>query len=80
MNSGTQEGEECARRKGPLVQPLHSHVPKFSISLFLLKPATETMIMITQAAGLSLRAGGQGFSPATKRVAPGYFYWKIEEK
>ena len=24
--------------------------------------------------GLSLRAGGRGFSPATKRVAPGYFY------
>ena len=30
--------------------------------------------------GLSLRAGGRGFSPATKRVALGYFYWKIEEK
>ena len=30
--------------------------------------------------GLSLRAGSRGFSPATKRVAPGYFYWKIEEK
>ena len=30
--------------------------------------------------GLSLRAEGHGFSPATKRVAPGYFYWKIEEK
>ena len=30
--------------------------------------------------GLSLRAGGRGFSPATKRVAPGYFYWKIVEK
>ena len=30
--------------------------------------------------GLSLRAGGRGFSPATKRVAPGYFYWKIEPK
>ena len=25
-------------------------------------------------AGLSLRAGGRGFSPATKRAAPGYFY------
>ena len=33
-----------------------------------------------QEAGLSLRAGGRGFSPATKRVAPGYFHWKIEEK
>ena len=30
--------------------------------------------------GLSLTAGGRGFSPATKRVAPGYFCWKIEEK
>ena len=33
-----------------------------------------------RATGLSLRAGGRGFSPATKRVAPGYFYRKIEEK
>ena len=31
-------------------------------------------------AGLSLRAEGQGFFPATKRVAPGYFQRKIEEK
>ena len=30
--------------------------------------------------GLSLRAGGRGFSPATKRVPRGDFYWKIEEK
>ena len=30
-------------------------------------------------AGLSLGAGGQGFPPATMSVAPGYFYWKIEE-
>ena len=34
----------------------------------------------TSLSGLSLRAGGRGFSPATKRVAPGYFYWKIEPK
>ena len=32
-------------------------------------------------AGLSLRAGGRGFSPATKSLSPGYFdtkqkYWK----
>ena len=31
-------------------------------------------------AGLSLRVGDRGFSPATKRVTPGYFYWKIKEK
>ena len=31
-------------------------------------------------AGLSLRAGGRGFPPATMSVVPGYFYWKIEEK
>ena len=30
--------------------------------------------------GLSLRAGGREFSPATKGVAPGYLYWKIEAK
>ena len=35
---------------------------------------------LTVRAGLSLRARGRGFSPATKRVAPGYFYRKIEEK
>ena len=31
-------------------------------------------------AGLSVRAGGRGFSPATKRVAPGYFHRKIQQK
>ena len=30
--------------------------------------------------GLSLRAGGRGFSPDTKRVAPGYLFRKTEEK
>ena len=30
--------------------------------------------------GLSLRARSQGFSPADMNVAPGYFYWKIDEK
>ena len=34
----------------------------------------------TTLAGLSLKAGHQGFTPATKRVAPSYFYWKIEQK
>ena len=38
------------------------------------------MVNLLQSTGLSLRAGGRGFSLATKRVAPGYFYWKIEEK
>ena len=37
-------------------------------------------VVLCVRAGLSLRAGGRRFSPATKRVAPGYFYWKIEEK
>ena len=27
-----------------------------------------------------IKSRGRGFSPATTRVAPGYFYWKIEEK
>ena len=41
---------------------------------------TWLLRMIAASSGLSLRAGGRGFSPATKRVVPGYFYWKIEEK
>ena len=52
---------------------LYSPTP--SRSLF-----TPLCIFLDHKAGLSLRAGGRGFSPATKRVAPGYFYWKIEEK
>ena len=50
------------------------------------KPETEANLetrkqnTLLQVSGLSLRARGHGFSPATKRVAPGYFYWKIEEK
>ena len=38
------------------------------------------LLLLLLITGLSLRAGGRGFSPATKRVVPGYFYWKIEEK
>ena len=56
--------------------------------LFSDKKGTKTILLraaahdtcMTYIIGLSLRAGGRGFSPATKRVAPGYFYWKIEEK
>ena len=36
-------------------------------------------IFLTYDAGLSLRAGGRGLPLATMSVAPGYFYWKIEE-
>ena len=35
---------------------------------------------VNTPSGLSLRAGGQGFSSASKRVTPGYFHRKIEEK
>ena len=41
---------------------------------------TKIHTISTFITGLSLRAGGRGFSPATKRVAPAYFYRKIEEK
>lgn len=46
---GMQEGEECAMqgKKDPLCTPC-TLVPKFSISLFLLKPATQATMMITQ--------------------------------
>ena len=46
--------------------------------LFLFK--SSPLSIPSPQTGLSLRAGGRGFSLATKRVAPGYFYWKIEEK
>ena len=36
-------------------------------------------IFLTYDTGLSLRAGGWGLPPATMSVAPGYFYWKMEE-
>ena len=42
--------------------------------------SAESQFTLFCMAGLSLRAGGQGFSPATKRLAPSYFYWKTEEK
>ena len=41
---------------------------------------TKEVMNFTIEAGLSCCQGGRGFSPATKRVVPGYFYWKIEEK
>ena len=41
---------------------------------------SKILLQFTNPSGLSLRAGGRGFSPAAKRVAPSYFYWKIEEK
>ena len=41
---------------------------------------TRMTSMTGMTTGLSLRAGGWRFSPATNGVAPGYFYWKIEEK
>ena len=48
---------------------------------FILKRTSLGIFCTTRPVpGLSLRAGGRGFSLATKRVAPGYFYRKIEEK
>ena len=50
-------------------------VEDYNIILFI-----KTDNVVRYKSGLSLRAGGRGFSPATKREAPGYFYWKIKEK
>ena len=41
-------------------------------------------VILFLLSGLSLRAGGRGFSPATKSLSPGYFdtkqkYWKEEK-
>ena len=51
----------------------------FSDDLLCIYTCYSYGVQVTMS-GLSLRAGGRGFSPATKRVAPGYFFWKIEEK
>ena len=56
------------------------HYTQKSTFWVLLGVADTIILLAFVCAGLSLRAGGRGFSPATKRVAPGYFYWKIEEK
>ena len=52
----------------------------FTFSLAACGSEERRMIVCHLNTGSSLRAGDRGFSPATKRVAPGYFYWKIEEK
>ena len=53
----------------------------WSLSKHENKTMLESILVVLwfTSPGLSLRAGDRGFSPATKRVAPGYFYWKIEE-
>ena len=45
--------------------------------MLMSRPSTLAHKLLT---GLSLRAGGWGFSAATKRVAPSYFYWKNRTK
>ena len=60
------------------VEPGSTPQPRIPMSTPL--PPGGKWAFIGTSTGLSLRAGGRGFSPATKRVAPGYFYWKIEEK
>ena len=47
---------------------------------FVCEKRSKSRLKTFLLTGLSLRAGGRGFSPATKRVVPGFFYWKIEEK
>ena len=52
----------------------------YLLSLSLSLQCLVVSLKVSSSSGLSLRAGGRVFSPTTKRVAPGYFYWKIEEK
>ena len=67
-------GPERCVRKACFTQP----VENFYLFIYLFIYFFNLYILIYT--GLSLRAGGRGFSPATKRLVPGYFYWKIEEK
>ena len=62
---------DLAKYKKQLIDAFFSH------SLLLHQVKTKETI----TAGLSLRAGGRGFSPATTSLSPGYFdtkrkYWK----
>ena len=61
---------QCAGLCRTSIVPFHFHRTTAIAAMCSRDPLT----------GLSLRAGGRGFSPATKRLAPGYFYRKIEEK
>ena len=47
-----------------------------SISIF----ASTWHAWFCALSGLSIRARGRGFSPATKRVTSGYFYWQNRRK
>ena len=69
----------------PSKKPLHLNIDTCitrnpAVSHHFSQYSTERQKRKHTLSGLSLRARGRGFSPATKRVAPGYFYWKIEEK
>ena len=56
-------------------------LPTFALFLPCLFSSIEVLRKTNRTdSGLSLTAGGRGFSPTTKRVACGYFYWKIEQK
>ena len=59
---------------------LHSKLPptiSFMIACTFSDNLSRNSCIFT---GLSLRAGGRGFPPATMSVAPGYFYWKSKRK
>ena len=47
---------------------------------FIFKLSRDLCQTAGGSAGLSFGSGDQGFAPATKNVAPGYFHGKIEEK
>ena len=69
----------------PSKKPLHLNIDtcitrNSAVSHHFSQYSTERQKRKDTLSGLSLRAEGRGFSPATKRVAPSYFYWKIEEK
>ena len=53
-----------------------------NVFLLFLVPCTcyHVQGLLLSMSRVVIKSRGRGFSPATKRVAPGYFYWKIEEK
>ena len=43
-------------------------------------PEWQAVKMIFFAPWVVIKSRDQGFRPATMSAAPGYFYWKIDEK
>ena len=67
-------GEIPSKQDGSILPTQITNENKTNTSFFGTCPFSHVIT------GLSLRAGGQVFPPASMNVASGYFYWKIKPK